>query len=313
MSMLTVFYYTPLKAGDMTELIQAARTGDLDEAIRLVSKGADVNEIGPQYNLTPLHLACLHGHLEVAQFLLDNGANPDAQDNWQCTPLHNAAGAGHEEIVKELCEVGADLHVRCTNKGKTPVDIARDKGKFNVVPMLQDYISVRSREGKQAQLDRVANAQMVGAGSGSKPVVRWKDKEAVGEPSYSTNGRSTNGNNHFELPGQIYSRSNSREGSAKYSEEKSKLQKEIRRLELQERIHRLEKEKSKTWSDFEQKRGKYDQELENLAKAIQKLKADMDSVADQRENELGKMEIRINELDENAYKMVQEWNSDDEN
>lgn len=297
----------------MTDLIQAARTGDLDETIRLVSTGADVNEIGPQYNLTPLHLACLHGHLEVAQFLLDNGANPDAQDNWQCTPLHNAAGAGHEQIVKELCEVGANLHVRCTNKGKTPVDIARDKGKFNVVPVLQDYISFRSREGKQAQLDRVANARAVGAGSGSKPVVRWKDKEAVGEASYSANDRQSSDKNHFELPGQISSRSNSLDGSAKFSEEKSKLQKEIRRLELKEQIHKLEKEKSKTWSEFEQKRGKYDQELENLAKSIQKLKMDMDSVADQRESELSKMELRINELDENAYKMVQEWNSDDEN
>jgi len=49
----------------MEGLIRASRAGDLDEAIKLVSRGEDVNKVGPQYNLTPLHLAALHGHLEV--------------------------------------------------------------------------------------------------------------------------------------------------------------------------------------------------------------------------------------------------------
>ena len=39
--------------------------------------------------------------------------------------------------MKELCEAGAKLNARCANKAKTPIDIARDKKKYNVIPVLQ--------------------------------------------------------------------------------------------------------------------------------------------------------------------------------
>lgn len=80
----------------MEGLVKSARVGDFDDVVRRVSRGEDVNKVGPQYNLTPLHLASLHGHLEIVEFLLDNGADPNMLDDWRCTPLHNAAGAGED-------------------------------------------------------------------------------------------------------------------------------------------------------------------------------------------------------------------------
>ncbi len=36
---------------------------------------------------TPLHIAVLAGQDDIVQILLENGADPNAQDNWHVTPL----------------------------------------------------------------------------------------------------------------------------------------------------------------------------------------------------------------------------------
>lgn len=62
---------------------------------------------------TALHLAVQYGHFEIAKWLLECGADPNAQlithssaDN--LTPLHIAASKGNFEMVKLLVEKGAD-------------------------------------------------------------------------------------------------------------------------------------------------------------------------------------------------------------
>ena len=59
----------------------------------------------------------MHGHADVVTFLLENGANTELCDDWNCTALHNAAGAGHYQIVDLLCDAGARLDARASNKG----------------------------------------------------------------------------------------------------------------------------------------------------------------------------------------------------
>ena len=66
-------------------------------------------------------------------------------DDWLCTPLHNAAGAGHPEVARELLEAGASLDSRSANKSKTPLDLARDKNRHAVIPVLNEFMSKRSR------------------------------------------------------------------------------------------------------------------------------------------------------------------------
>ncbi len=57
---------------------------------------------------------------------------------WNATPLHNAAGKGHESIVKELIAFGANPDME-TLKGKTPLDLAREKRFEEVADMLSKY------------------------------------------------------------------------------------------------------------------------------------------------------------------------------
>ena len=48
------------------------------------------------------------GHVEAVEYLVEQGADKEAQDNYGCTPLRHASGRGHGKVVKYLVEQGAD-------------------------------------------------------------------------------------------------------------------------------------------------------------------------------------------------------------
>jgi len=186
---------------------------------------------------------------QIVQFLLDNGADPDPVDDWQVTPLHNAAGNGHVEVVKELCEAGADTEVR-SSKGKSPVEIARDRGKLDVIPILQKYSVTNRQKGKGRQKQKQQS-------NGTRGVVkvRWADKAAnVRNAGGGSNGRD------LSLPGQVGGGGGgmSREESARFEGEKSNLHRQLKMLEKQEEMYKLSKEHSRAREQFEIAKGKYD-------------------------------------------------------
>ncbi|CAI5474357.1 unnamed protein product [Closterium sp. Yama58-4] len=51
---------------------------------------------------TPLHSACLHGHVAVCELLLKHGANPTARDSSGSEPIHEAAAGGHVAVIHLL-------------------------------------------------------------------------------------------------------------------------------------------------------------------------------------------------------------------
>ncbi|KAI7753529.1 hypothetical protein M8C21_032272 [Ambrosia artemisiifolia] len=53
-------------------------------------------------NRTPLHVASLHGWIDVAKCLIDYGADVNAQDRWKNTPLADAEGAKKRSMVELL-------------------------------------------------------------------------------------------------------------------------------------------------------------------------------------------------------------------
>ena len=54
---------------------------------------------------TPLHCAALGGHTDVAQLLVDAGADLEATNNEGDRPLHLGAGAGNLAFLKFLLQV----------------------------------------------------------------------------------------------------------------------------------------------------------------------------------------------------------------
>ncbi len=89
-------------------LMQAVQKNDLNEVRRLIAEGADVNEKspvvgGPNDGQTPLLVACFNGFTEVAQELINAGANPRIVDYLlKATPCHKAAFSGHPGPIKAL-------------------------------------------------------------------------------------------------------------------------------------------------------------------------------------------------------------------
>ena len=84
---------------------------------------------------TPLHLAALDGHLELATLLISNGANVNAKCKFGETPLHFAAGEGHKEIVEFLVTKGADINA-IDYQRQTPLKWAKDKGQTEIAELL---------------------------------------------------------------------------------------------------------------------------------------------------------------------------------
>lgn len=67
---------------------------------------------------TPLHFAAKAGQLEVAQFLVDNGADVNARTHHDETPLMEAVDHGHDAVAELLLKNKADVNA-VTVSGKT--------------------------------------------------------------------------------------------------------------------------------------------------------------------------------------------------
>lgn len=58
----------------------------------------------PQNGFTPLYMAAQENHLEVVQFLLDNGSSQSIATEDGFTPLAVALQQGHDQVVSLLLE-----------------------------------------------------------------------------------------------------------------------------------------------------------------------------------------------------------------
>ena len=72
---------------------------------------------------TPLHVACIFGHLQMVRTLLQHGANINERNISRSTPLHMALRSHHMNVARELVESGAFLDTKDIY-GKAPLDMA---------------------------------------------------------------------------------------------------------------------------------------------------------------------------------------------
>lgn len=106
-------------AAGETPLMLAALSNQLEIAQVLIERGADVNFKG----WTPLHYAATNGHVAMIHLLLDNSAYIDAEAPNGNTPLMMATQFGTPQSVKVLLEEGADPTLR-NKAGVSALDIA---------------------------------------------------------------------------------------------------------------------------------------------------------------------------------------------
>ncbi len=107
-------YVAEIPQGGYTPLLFAARVGNLASAKLLVAAAADVND-QPPYGTSATVVAAHSGHRDVAVFLLEQGANPNAADAGY-TALHAAILHKDAALVRALLDHGAnpDASVRAS-------------------------------------------------------------------------------------------------------------------------------------------------------------------------------------------------------
>ena len=121
--------------GGLTALLFAARQGYTDTAKALIDGGADINQPNAGDKTSPLLMAIINGHYDLASYLLEKGANPNAAAfngvaplfavlNLQWSPkslypspkAHQQQKTTYLEMMQALLDKGADPNARVGRK-----------------------------------------------------------------------------------------------------------------------------------------------------------------------------------------------------
>jgi len=122
------------EAGE-TPLMLAAITKRLDVAQALIDRGAEVNRPG----WSALHYAATSGWSPMIRLLLENSAYIDAEAPNGNTPLMMAAQFAPALATKLLLEEGADPNLK-NHDGLTALDLAQQKGNPEAARFIQVYL-----------------------------------------------------------------------------------------------------------------------------------------------------------------------------
>jgi uncharacterized protein len=121
--------------GGLTALHFAVRQGSMGAARALVDAGVDLNLVSPGDQASPLLVALINGHFDLAAFLLEKGANPNLLSEAGVSPLYAVLNVqwapiaaypqpraylqqshGYLDMVKLLLDKGADPNARVRRK-----------------------------------------------------------------------------------------------------------------------------------------------------------------------------------------------------
>uniref|UniRef100_UPI00358FBB71 protein phosphatase 1 regulatory subunit 12A n=1 Tax=Myxine glutinosa TaxID=7769 RepID=UPI00358FBB71 len=142
-----------VKFDDGAVFLAACSSGDTEEVLRLLERGADINHSNVD-GLSALHQACIDENIDMVRFLVECGANINQADNEGWTPLHAAASCGYFDIAKYLLHHGVSV-AAVNNEGELPLDITEDEA---MEEMLQEELN---RQGVDVEAARKEEQQLM--------------------------------------------------------------------------------------------------------------------------------------------------------
>lgn len=117
-----------------TPLHIAAQEGHVEVAYWLLMEGANCSAVN-QFGDTPLHFAARWGHAEVARLLIKGGASLRAKNGMGWVPLHHAAAYSASEVATLLLDSGAEV-APMDMWGRCPIHFAASNDDFDIVSVL---------------------------------------------------------------------------------------------------------------------------------------------------------------------------------
>ena len=93
----------------LEKLVTSGSILDREKIQKLIDQGADVNSTHRFGDKTPLHIAAWSDNFFIAELLIKNGADINAEDKFNGTPLHFAAWNNSLQVARLLISHGADI------------------------------------------------------------------------------------------------------------------------------------------------------------------------------------------------------------
>nr|MBI3614096.1 ankyrin repeat domain-containing protein [Nitrospirota bacterium] len=157
---------------NLTALYCAAFAGNVEVAQLLLDRGAEINTRGFDAD-TALMIATYKGHTNMVRLLLERGADIHAtNENGKYRALTYATYLGHTDIVKLLLDHGADWSVvtKPLNNDKTALEIAQAHGYSAVIALLEKT-RVAQQKASEAQVQQPGTSSAVSASVPASPSV----------------------------------------------------------------------------------------------------------------------------------------------
>jgi len=146
-------------------LFNASVKGKIDAVKQHLTNGADVNAKNGKNGWTSLHEAV---NKEIAELLIEQGANVNAIGLEKRTPLHRASMKGRKGVAELLIDKGADVNAKSVSgsfKGATPLDMAKNN---EIVTLLRKHGGKTGEELKGNRKSTEALAKIEKTVSGGK-------------------------------------------------------------------------------------------------------------------------------------------------
>ena len=168
-------------------LAQASHGGHLNIVKLLLQYGARVNltvNDPSDRTTTALGMTCSEGHLSMAEFLIENGADIDGNHSLDLPPLHNAASRDRTDIVDLLLKKGANVNAR-DSIGGTACHMAAAGGAIKSAIRLLDA-------GCDLELmdDNGMTALHLAANSGNLQIIQILLDRGAGAPAKDKKGQT---------------------------------------------------------------------------------------------------------------------------
>jgi ankyrin repeat protein len=179
-------------AAQQASLLDAIERGDRAAAMRLLSRGAEVNAAGAD-GTTPIMWAAANDDPELVRALIKAGANVKARNQFGTSALTEAAIIGSAPIIEALLTAGADPNTR-NPEGETPLMAVARTGNVEAARRLLDAgadVNAREDFGRQSALMWAAaqsQAEMVkllasrGADLNARGIIRQWERKVITEP-----------------------------------------------------------------------------------------------------------------------------------